>query len=95
MGYSVVRSAYRDEDGWRISPLFADTIEIAVLLYQVVFDEVASIDPLAPIVFDVPCADKEHSAALQMIPAKIDEYLARGYRHKLPSMYPLNKVFCM
>ena len=97
VGYTVVRKALRQEDGWRINPLYADGSEIAMSLYRTVFHKLSFRYPSTQITIDVP-SSKGNPEAFQIIQnfsARTDEYLARGYRYGLTSKYPLNKVFGM
>ena len=96
VGYSVVRSTLWKENGWRISPLYADNAEIAHSLYQAIFNKVASEDGPAQVTFDVPCIDKDNFASLQLahkLSAKIDEHIARQFRYQVPSNLPLSEIF--
>ena len=98
VGYSVVRKALRPEDGWRINPLYADSIEIAVRLYQAVFKKVMSEDYSASVTMDVPNLSKKESETfkiMKLISAKTDELIARGYRYQVPSNFPLKFVYVM
>ena len=45
VGYTVVRTTLRQEDGWKVGPLFADNSQIAKSLYQAVSQQVSKEDP--------------------------------------------------
>ena len=52
-GYGVVRTAFKQENGWRIGPIFANDSKISRNLY-VMIEKVAAQDHNASIVVDVP-----------------------------------------
>ena len=99
VGYSVVRSTLRQEDGWRLSPLYANNPQIAQSLYQAIFKSVAAHgDPEARITFDAPCIEKDNLAAFKLAKqqsAVIDEHIARMYRYHVPSHLPISNIFSM
>ena len=88
VGYTVVRSTLRQEDGWRIGPLFADNSQS---LYQEVFRQVSKVDPKGTITIDVP-----HGTPLEMIeevPSIESTLILRMYKNGIPPNLPLSKVF--
>jgi hypothetical protein len=96
VGYAVVRTTLRPEDGWRVNPLYADSYRIARSLYRAIFNKVSSIDPSALVTADVPCLNQCNPEAVQLadeFSSSTDETLARIYRYQVPSYLPLHKVF--
>ena len=91
VGYTVVRSTLRQDDGWRIGPLFADNSQIAKSLYQEVFRQVSIVDPKGTITIHVP-----HGTPLEMIeevPSIESTLILRMYKNGIPPNLPLSKVF--
>ena len=96
VGYSVIRSTLREEDGWRIGPLFADDALIARSLYQDVCTKVAKKDPKAVIAVDVPYGDFFNPDTLKIVnelSGKPSFKCMRIYKKGVPSWMPLQKVF--
>ena len=96
VGYSVIRSTLREEDGWRIGPLFADDALIARSLYQDVCTKVAMKDPKAVIAVDVPYGDFFNPDTLKIVnelSGKPSFKCMRIYKKGVPSWMLLQKVF--
>ena len=98
VGYTVIRTTLRREDGWRIGPLFADNSEIARTLYREACGKVAAEDPQGIIAVDVPYGDLVNPDALKIvkelsgIPVPKMKY-ERGCLKGIPSNMPLQKHF--
>ena len=92
LGYTVVHSTFRPEDGWKLGPLFAENSEIAKSLYQTVFQRVSAEDPKGVVTMDVPYVN-----ALEMVrelPSKETSVFVRIYRKGIPPNLPLS-IFCL
>ena len=83
LGYTVVRSTFRPEDGWKIGPLFAENSEIAKSLYKTVFQRVAAEDPKGVVSIDVP-----YGNALGSCLQKRHPYLCAFTEKEYPLTYP-------
>ena len=97
VGYTVVRRTLREEDGWRIGPLFADDSKIARLLYKAVLGQISAIDPTSMVTVDVPFGSgMTNPDAFQItkeILATPEFTTVRIYSNGTPSNLPLHKVF--
>ena len=90
LGYTVVRSTFRQEDGWSVGPLFAENSDIAKSLYQSVFQRVSAEDPKGVVSIDVPFGNALEIA--RELPSKETATFVRIY-NKQPFNFPLMKVF--
>ena len=96
VGYTVVRTTLKREDGWRIGPLFADNAEIARSLYREACSKVAAEDPQGIIAVDVPYGDLINPDALKIVKelSGIPTFkCARIYTKGIPASMPLQKLF--
>lgn len=96
VGYAVVRTARRKEDGWKIGPLFADNSQIARMLYKAVCNIVTGRDPTGKITIDVPFGDVPNPDAhriIEELSASVEGASMRMYSNSIPSNIPLHKVF--
>ena len=96
IGYAVVRTALRKEDGWRVGPIFADSFQIARSLYQAVIEGVATKDPTACITVDVPYGDGCNPGSLRIaieLSGESEVKLNRMYMRGVPPNFPLSKIF--
>jgi hypothetical protein len=96
VGYTVVRTTLKREDGWRIGPLFADNAEIARSLYREACVKVAAEDPQGIIAVDVPYGDLINPDALKIVKelSGIPTFkCARIYTKGIPASMPLQKLF--
>ena len=97
VGYTVVRSALRKEDGWIVGPLFANNSQIARSLYQAVMEGVAAKDPDAFIAIDVPHGTGCHPESLNIATVELsgvtEVELVRMYTKGVPPSLALQKVF--
>ena len=96
VGYGVVRITLGNVNGWRITPLFADSSDIARTIYQDLCAKVAAEDQEAAMTVDVSYG-KDFSPEslklayeLQAIPTFT---MFRFYSKGIPPGMPLNKVF--
>ena len=92
LGYTVVRSTFRPEDGWMLGPLFAENSEIAKSLYKTVFQRVAAEDPKGVVTMDVPYGNALEIA--RELPSKEMATFVRMYK-RMPSNLPLMKIFAL
>ena len=90
LGYTVVRSSFRPEDGWMLGPLFAENSDIAKSLYQTVFQRVSAEDRKGVVSIDVPFGKALEIA--RELPSKEMATCVRVY-NKQPSNFALMKVF--
>ena len=98
VGYTVVRTTLKREDGWRIGPLFADNAEIARSLYREACGKVGVEDPQGIITADVPYGDLVNPDALKLVKemsAKLTFKCVRLYTKDIPSHMPLQKLFAI
>ena len=93
LGYTVVRSTFRPEDGWKIGPLFAENSKIAKSLYQSVFRRVLVEDPKGMVTIDVPYGNALEIA--RELPSKDIVTYVRMYNKRIPSNLPLTKIFAL
>ena len=96
VGYVVVRTTIKQEEGWRIGPVFADNSLIARNLYRAVFDKVAAEDPSGIVAVDVPYGDIVNPEALQIVKELSGTpsfKCVRLYTKGIPSGIPLKKIF--
>ena len=96
VGYAVVRTALKQEEGWIIGPVFADNSLIARNLYRAVFDRVAAEDPSGIVTVDVPHGDIVNPEALQIVQelsGTPSVKYVRIYSKGVPSGMPLKKIF--
>ena len=96
VGYAVVRSAFRKEDGWRVGPVYADNSQIARSLYRAMIQKVATIDPGAVMVIDIPYGDHcnpEGLAIAEELSGESEIKLFRMYTKGIPSNMSFNKMF--
>ena len=78
VGYVVVRSAFRREDGWKIGPLYADNSTVARCLYGAISDKLEAIDPDTVVTSGAPCneeCDPESLRIIHELGARIDQGL--------------------
>ena len=54
VGYGVVRSTLREEDGWRIGPLYADHFATAKTIIKCMCDKITMETRQAFVVIDMP-----------------------------------------
>ena len=100
VGYTVVRTTLKSEDGWKIGPLFADNAEIARSLYREACGKVAAEDPQGIIAVDVPYGDLINPDALKIV-KELSAVRApkssclRGYSKDMSSNMPSQKLFGM
>lgn len=96
LGYAVVRTTLRPEDGWKIGPLFADNAKIARRLYKAIFDTVSGLDPSGIVTIDVPFGGLTNPDAVRImntLMARVEGASTRMYSKRIPSSLPLHKVF--
>ena len=96
VGYAVVRTTLRKEDGWRIGPLFADNSQIARGLYNDMCTKVAVEDPRAVIAVDVPYGNLTNPDTLKLVnelSGKPSFKCMRMYRKGVPSGMPVQNIF--
>ena len=82
VGYSVVRSTLRKEEGWKIGPCYADNSLIARSLYQDMLIKVASSDPHAVIDITIPSGQhfvKETVGIVKQLQGKLVSQSVRIY----------------
>jgi hypothetical protein len=98
VGYIVVRSTLKQEDRWKIGPLFADNSQVARSLYRAAFAKVAAEDSTAVVIVDVPYGAAQNPDALQiakeMSPTPVFT-AARMYSKGVPSGIPMKKIFAI
>ena len=96
-GYAVVRAAFKQEDGWRIGPIFANDSKIARNLYRVMIEKVAARDPNTSIAVDVPhgsgCNPEALDIAMVELSGETEVKLVRLYTKGVPPKMPLQKIF--
>ena len=96
VGYAVVRTTLRREEGWKVGPLFSDNSEVARDLYRAVFERVASEEKSAVVCADVPYGEIIDESALQ-IANELSGTLAlsciRMYTNGVPPNMLLQKIF--
>ena len=96
VGYAVVRTTLKQEEGWIIGPVFADSSLIARNLYRALFDRVAAEDPSGIVTVDVPYGDMVNPEAFQIvkdISGTPSVKYVRMYSKGVPSGMPLKKIF--
>ena len=96
VGYAVVRTTLRKEDGWRIGPFFADNSQIARSLYRTMIEGVAAQDPAASIAVDVPCGDSCNPDAIGItveLSGQPQEKFIRMYMKGTPTTLSLKRIF--
>ena len=95
-GYVVIRTALKQDEGWRFGPLFADNCSIARSLYKAVFDRVSSEDQDAKMCADVPYGDITNQEAMlfvEEIPSTIIGMCTRMYTRGVPPRMLLQKIY--
>jgi hypothetical protein len=98
VGYTVVRLAFKKEDGWKMGPLFADNSMIAKCLYQAAFERISTMEPTGRATIDIPYGVKFHPDSIQIIRelgGKTEEVSVRMFSKRVPNNLPLHKVFGM
>ena len=97
VGYAVVRTIMKKEDGWRIGPLFADNSQIARGLYCAMIEGVAAQHSTASITMDVPCGDGCNPDAIDILLTELSGFVTdryvRMYTMGPPPNYPLQKMY--
>ena len=89
VGYSVIRSTLRKEDGWKIGPCYADNSLIARSLYQDLLTKVASSDPHAVIDVTIPSGQyfvKEAIGIMKELRGEVFEQSVRMYFGGIPQI---------
>ena len=85
-GYGMIR---RCRSGYKIGPLFAESLELAELLFRALKSMVTSLEP---IYLDTPEVNRAAVALTERNSMKVSFETARMYRGKTPEM-PLNRLF--
>lgn len=96
IGYGVVRSTLRKEDGWKIGPLFADNFAIARNIFKSMCDRVTTEHPRAVVVIDIPYGLSFNEELLNLVIECNGRSLTkfvRLYKHGVPENMQLEKVF--
>ena len=96
VGYGVVRSTLRKEDGWKIGPLFADNFAIARRIFKSMCDRVTTENPQAVLVIDIPYGLSFNEELLNIVTECNGRSLGtflRLYKHGVPENMQLEKVF--
>ena len=96
VGYIVIRTTLKREEGWRVGPLFADNSQIARSLYREVCSKIAAENPEDIIAVDVPYGDLVNPDALKIVKelSGIPTFkCVRLYTKGIPSSMPLKKLF--
>ena len=96
VGYGVVRKTQGNVSGWRIAPLFADSADIARILYRDMCAKVAAEDSEANMTVDVSYGEKFSPESLNLVAGELQGKptftMFRVYKYLPPNM-PLNKIF--
>ena len=96
VGYGVVRKTLGNVSRWRIAPLFADSADIARILYRDMCVKVAADDPEANMTVYVSNGEKFSPESINLVAGelqgKLTSTIFRAYRYSPPNM-PLNKIF--
>ena len=98
VGYGVIRTVLREDNGWRIGPLFADNSTIARELLQDMIIKVSSSYLQAVITMDVSYGKYFNSDSLRMVAelGGIPTFqMMRVYKYGAPPNMPLHKVYVM
>ena len=98
IGYIVVRTTLRQEDGWKIGPLFADNSQVARSLYRAAFGKVAAEDPTGVVIVDISFGNAQNPDALQIAKEMSPTPLftaARMFSKGVPSGIPMKKMFAL
>ena len=93
MGYAVVRSLFRKEDGWRIGPVFANDSVIAKNVYRTMIDKVAAQDPTATLTVDIPYGSGFNPDGLDIAAELSGNIEMEMVRMGVPPKMPLEKIF--
>ena len=87
-GYAVVSTAFKQEDAWRIGPIFADDSKIARNLYRVMIEK-----SLRHETVDVPhgsgCNPEALDIAMVELSGETEVKLGRLYTKGVPPKIPL------
>ena len=95
-GYVVVRTTLKQDEGWKIGPLFANDPSIARSLYKAVFDRLYSDDENAKVSADVPYGQNTNQQAVQFveeIPSTTILKCTRMYTRGVPTNFHLEKIY--
>ena len=95
-GYVVVRSTLKQDEGWKIGPLFADDPSIARSLYKAVFDRLSGEDENAKVIADVPYGRATNQQAIHLleeIPSTTIGMGTRMYTRGIPTNLLLQKIY--
>ena len=98
VGYAVVRTTLREEEGWRIGPVFANNSHIARCLYRDLCQKVSTENPQAVVAVDVPYGkqfSQETVELVKTVAAKPSFKCVRIYKNGIPPGMLLNKVFAL
>ena len=96
VGYGVVRSTLRKEDGWRIGPLFADNSAIAKIIFKELCKQITQETAQAAVVIDIPYGLRFNKHSLSLVSqcnGKPLERFVRIYKYGIPENMLLDKVF--
>ena len=96
VGYVVVRSVIKSEQGWRIGPLHADNSDVAHHLYLSVFERIAAEDQKGIVCGDIPYGDLVNESA-HLIASRLSDTTImtciRMYTAGVPPNMQLDKIF--
>ena len=98
VGYAVVRTTLREEEGWRIGPVFANNSHIARCLYRDLCQKVSTENPQAVVAVDVPYGKHFSQDTMELVKtaaAKPSFKCVRIYKDGMPPGMPLHKLFAV
>ena len=96
VGYGVIRSTLRDEDGWRIGPLYADNFATAKTIFKTMCDKITTEIPQALVTIDIPYGLSFNNESLSLVTECNGTSLGtfvRIYKNGIPETMPLEKIF--
>ena len=96
LGYSVARTTLREEEGWRIGPVFANNSQLARCLYRDLCEKVSAENPQAIVAVDVPYGKQFSQDTVKIVKAGQPSFkCVRIYKDGIPEGMALHKIFAI